>query len=117
MPNNDDQPLRQERGQEPSHQASKVGERIKRARRSAGLTQQELAFELSVTDKAISTYETGRAEPSFKTMRKISEITQRPVTYFMADLEPPEDNVPAKLKQIAKELKEIKQMLAAQKAQ
>lgn len=43
-------------------------------RRKAGLSQSELAQQLSVTNKAVSKWEKGKAKPSTETLRKLSNI-------------------------------------------
>ena len=88
-----------------------LGERLKHARKLAGYSQRELAKELKVTDKAVSTYEVGRAEPSFKMMKKISKLVGKPISYFDTDYEVSESNLEGKLDRIEEELKEIRIML------
>ena len=48
------------------------GARIKSARKSLGLTQADLAKKIGVTKQAITTYETGIREPSFRNLIKLS---------------------------------------------
>jgi len=40
--------------------------RLREARRTAGLTQEELSFALDVTKSTVSSWETGRETPSFR---------------------------------------------------
>ena len=49
------------------------GERIKELRKSAGLTQDELARRLNTTKQAISRYENSNREPNIKTAKKIAD--------------------------------------------
>lgn len=51
-----------------------LGEKIKKQRIKKGLTQQDLAELLYVSDKTISSYECGRTVPDINTLFKISNI-------------------------------------------
>ena len=50
------------------------GARIKNMRKSLGLTQADLAKKIGVTKQAITTYETGIREPSFRNLIKLSRV-------------------------------------------
>ena len=50
------------------------GARIKSTRKSLGLTQADLAKKIGVTKQAITTYETGIREPSFRNLIKLSRV-------------------------------------------
>ena len=52
------------------------GARLKAARKAAGMTQQEIARQLGLTQKTISGYESGRLDPSFHIARRLSRILQ-----------------------------------------
>jgi uncharacterized protein len=65
-----------------------AGRLLRRARRSAGISQAELAFRAGVAQSVISTYEAGRRQPSLPTLAKlidaagadlIVDIQQQPV--------------------------------------
>lgn len=60
-----------------------IGERIKRARESKGLSQKILGVKLGLSDKAISSYESGRTVPPIETMFKIAKELDRPISYFL----------------------------------
>lgn len=51
-----------------------TGERIKLARKNAGLTQVALASKLGVTGSMIAQYETGKRNPKYGTIRQIASI-------------------------------------------
>lgn len=51
-----------------------VGRFISELRKEKGLTQKELAEKLSVTDKAVSKWETGRSAPDISLLVSLSEI-------------------------------------------
>lgn len=90
------------------------GQRLKLARKEAGLSQKDLGEQLEITDKAVSTYEVGRAHPSFEMMKQISKITQKPIHYFDVDVDITEPNLEEKLDKIEAELREIRILLREQ---
>lgn len=47
--------------------------RLRQARLAAGLTQEQLGFEVNVTKASISAWENGRETPSFKTLSALSK--------------------------------------------
>ena len=51
-----------------------VGERIKAARKKAGLTQAELAEALAIPPQSISQWETGSRNPKFENLKRIAEV-------------------------------------------
>ena len=53
--------------------ANKTGELIAARRRELGLSQEELAARLHVTDKAVSKWETGRGMPGIESLEPLSE--------------------------------------------
>ncbi len=57
-----------------------VGARLRVARRSAGLTQKQLAVELGVESITVSRWERGVTMPSIPRLRRIAEITQTTVS-------------------------------------
>lgn len=89
-----------------------LGEKIKKARHIAGLSQKQLAKGLHLSDKAISAYEVGRAEPSIEVLKKISVLTHTTVQYFTDDGNEEALDIQAKLRRIEQELIEIKKIVA-----
>ena len=57
-----------------------VGGRLRTARRSAGLTQKQLAEALSVESITVSRWERGVTSPSLPRLRRIAEITETTVS-------------------------------------
>jgi transcriptional regulator with XRE-family HTH domain len=53
-----------------------VGGRLRTARRSAGLTQKQLADELGVESITVSRWERGVTSPSLPRLRRIAELTE-----------------------------------------
>lgn len=62
-----------------------LAKRLKAARREKGLSQQELANLLGVSDKTVSAYESSRAIPPIPTLVKISSILRKDLNYFTAN--------------------------------
>lgn len=50
-----------------------IGERVREIRRKRGLSQKELAEAADVSQATIAQLETGRKDPSVKTLRKLSD--------------------------------------------
>jgi len=92
-----------------------MGHRIKFARKSVGLSQKDLAKKLKITDKAVSTYEIGRVMPSILTLREISKLTYKPVSYFMAEETDESNELEERIHEIERELAEIKKALKTRK--
>ena len=64
-----------------------IGERIKRARQEAGITQSELAKRLNVTPQTVSQYERGLINPKYETALKFAEaLNLQPSWLFGAKL-------------------------------
>ena len=53
---------------------TEIGKFIARCRKEKGLTQTQLAEKLSITDRAVSKWETGRSMPDSSIMLKLCEI-------------------------------------------
>jgi len=58
-----------------THESVEVGGRLRTARRSAGLTQKQLADELGVESITVSRWERGVTTPSLPRLRRIAELT------------------------------------------
>lgn len=63
-----------------THVSGGVGERLRTARRVAGLTQKQLAAELGVEAITVSRWERGVTIPSLPRLRQIAEITETTVS-------------------------------------
>ncbi len=86
---------------------------ISRARKLAKLSQKELGNKLSISDKTISAYESGRAIPPVPTLQKIAEKTNQPNDMFFQSDEKNEVNLTnLKLDIILEELNKIKKYLS-----
>lgn len=68
-----------------------TGEKIRRARKDASMTQKELADALGVSESFVSQYETGKREPKYQTLCKIAEaLGMSSPAYFVFDPVPDE---------------------------
>lgn len=60
-----------------------LGNRIANLRKEKGLTQQELANKLFVTDKTVSSWEANRTEPNLEIIIRLSEILEISAGYLI----------------------------------
>lgn len=59
-----------------------VGERIRAARKQAGMTQGELAEKLEISYVGVSQWESGRRNPKDSTLARIAEVLDVPLGYL-----------------------------------
>ncbi|MBP9815772.1 helix-turn-helix transcriptional regulator [Candidatus Woesebacteria bacterium] len=88
-----------------------IGKAIRKARKEVGLSQRDFAEALNVSDKTVSSYEVGRAQPSFNMVKKMSIIFHKPLSYFDGEIEDDDLDLQIKLRIIERELLEIKRIL------
>jgi len=91
-----------------------IGNKIRIARKSIGMSQKDLARVLRISDKAISSYEVGRISPSVTVLKKISTVVHKPLSYFDDKASLTREELYKKLQEIESELKEVKNMLKKQ---
>jgi transcriptional regulator with XRE-family HTH domain len=61
-----------------------LGRRIQEAREEAGLTQAQLAELIGLKyAQSVSNYERGKSEPRRKRLRRIAEVTRKPISHFV----------------------------------
>jgi len=60
-----------------------LGERIRKARQEAGVSQQILADFISSAQNAISQYESGTRSVSLETLVRIARQLEKPLSYFL----------------------------------
>jgi len=94
---------------------SPLAEKLKKARKAVGMSQRELGKLLKLSDKAVSSYEVGRASPNIEVLKKIGDLTHKPVQYFIDDEPSIEVDIQGKIKSIEKELADIRQILLKRK--
>lgn len=63
--------------------SSILGSRIRQARRTAGLSQSELAEKIDAHPTSISDWERGIHEPTIRHMSSLSRETGKPLDWFM----------------------------------
>ncbi len=86
--------------------------RIKKARKEMKMSQRDLGEALNLSDKAISSYESGRATPPLKTLKLLSKVTKKPLSYFTDEqIDLTEFSIKTLLNNIENQLKEIKEIL------
>lgn len=89
-----------------------LGKVINRARKLAKLSQKELGDKLSISNKTISAYESGRAVPPLMTLKKIAEITKQPIDIFFKGDDKTDVNITnLKLDSMLEEIDKIKKHL------
>lgn len=62
-----------------------IGQKIKKLRLEAELTQQEVAKRLSVKNTTISCYELNKNNPSYQVIHELAELFNVPASYFIND--------------------------------
>ena len=65
-----------------------IGKRIQKAREEAGLSQEELASRLGITQSALSNYELGKRRLYLANLEQLSTALKRPLSYFMEEDSP-----------------------------
>ena len=70
---------------------AEIGCRVREARAEYGLTQEELASDIGVDPKHISRIENGRKHGSDQLIRRISEVTGKPLSFFYGNAPLPEN--------------------------
>jgi transcriptional regulator with XRE-family HTH domain len=66
-----------------------LGSRIAEARRSAGLTQEQLGERVGAVQTAVAKWEGGDNEPSLAALTRIAAATGRPVEWIAFGVAPP----------------------------
>lgn len=67
----------------------RFGDKIRMMRQLLGLTQSDLATKLGVTKSAITLYETGKSEPNFKNLIKLSRVLSVTTDWLLGEPPPP----------------------------
>lgn len=62
-----------------------LSNRIKEARKKAGLTQKALGAKIGTSEAVIGQYEIGYRRPKYDTLQRISEVLGLEIGYFFAD--------------------------------
>jgi transcriptional regulator with XRE-family HTH domain len=65
-----------------------IGKKIKQAREASGLSQSELSAQLKLHQVTIARWECEARRCSFENLKKISEITEKPIGWFFGEDHP-----------------------------
>lgn len=65
-------------------------DRLRKARVSAKLTQEQLGFEVEVTKSSVSAWENGRETPSFRVLQRLPEVLGCSLDYLLCVIDQPE---------------------------
>jgi transcriptional regulator with XRE-family HTH domain len=85
-----------------------IGEKIKKIRDSKKLSQKRFGMKIGVSGKTISAYETGKINPPYKIVEKISQ------NFNVSIFELPQENqlnIVSKLKDLESSIQDIKTLL------
>lgn len=80
-------------GMVPESTFVRVGQRIRQAREGAGLTQEQLAQRLGMSDSGVTLWETGRRRIPLDQLERIAVELKQPVWYFIGAEPPNPDNI------------------------
>ena len=94
-------------------EARAIGERIKRARNEAGLTQEEMAELAEFSKRSLQDYEAGNTIP-YRHMREIGAITRKPVEWFLYGDDPEVSDLSKRVDQLQEQLDEVLALLREQ---
>jgi len=61
------------------------GQKLTELRKQKGLSQDELATELSISQSSVSNYESGTTTPDSEILKKIADYFHIPVSYLFSD--------------------------------
>ncbi|MDR0830540.1 MAG: helix-turn-helix transcriptional regulator [Prevotellaceae bacterium] len=61
------------------------GKKLAELRKQKGISQDDLATDLNVSQSSISNYEAGNTTPDTETLKKIADYFQVPVSYLFSD--------------------------------
>ncbi|MFI0609180.1 MAG: helix-turn-helix domain-containing protein [Anaerolineae bacterium] len=92
------------------------GPRLERARKSAGLTQHQLAEMLEVSHRAVQSWEAGKDFPRMGKLPAISEAVREPLVYFFAEGEPEPSlaTLMQEFRQLRSEVVELRRAVASE---
>lgn len=62
-----------------------LGDKIKKAMKEAGLTQQKLADKLGITNPVVNAWINGKRNPTVNTIKRIAKATEKPFSFFLEE--------------------------------
>jgi len=94
------------------------GTKLKQARLELGLSQRSLGLSIGLSDKTISSYESSRSYPNLEILKKISEVLDKPIDFFLSSgsdkviIEDQLNRMIRKQEELGIELKKLKEILS-----
>lgn len=64
-----------------------TGDRIREARKAAGLSAEDLAYRLGISVGTVYRWEQGKHAPSLGKLRLVAALTEKPLAYFLETAE------------------------------
>jgi transcriptional regulator with XRE-family HTH domain len=61
------------------------GKKLIELRKQKGMSQEQLAYDLNISQSSVSNYESGTTNPDMETLKMIADYFQVPITYFFSD--------------------------------
>ena len=61
------------------------GRKLSELRKQKGLSQEQLAYDLNISQSSISNYELGSTNPDSEILKRISDYFQIPISYLFSD--------------------------------
>lgn len=62
-----------------------VGERIRAARKQAGMTLEDVADKLGIKNQSVAQWETGKRKPKYETLQRIADALHVPIKSLLSD--------------------------------
>ena len=91
---------------------SRIGRKIRLARKQAGYTQAQLAKKLGRTGAAVAYLEQGKRRISLDVLEKIALMTNRPLGFFYEDQAPSTSGLGAQLQSLQQQLGSLQKVLS-----
>lgn len=88
-----------------------VGGKIRRARKEKKISQRELGVEVGYAAPTISQLENGEFRVSIESLKKVADVLNKPLSYFLPREEERDYTLPSKLTTVEKELLEIRRVI------
>ncbi len=92
----------------------RIGQRIRTARKHAGLTQKQLAEYLGKSGAAVAYLEQGKRRANAEVLMQVSEATSRPLAFFYEEETPQENTFSSRMDVLQREVYEIQKLLQSE---
>ena len=77
-----------------------VGGRLTRWRKAQGLSQQELARKIGISQAFVSSLELGRKQPSLQVLEELSRAMNVPIEVLLSNPPPPPETAPGERRKL-----------------